>query len=97
MTTLASIFENSINRDSNNVEMFIGNELNRHSIDITGNGDSLIIVKYDNEIWAVQDDLQGQHTHFTEDIKTTIESYIDSEDDEYRISLFNQLLRDIEL
>ena len=90
--TLSAIKENKVNTDNNGIKMMIGEETARYSVDLTGNGDYLTIAKFDNDIWAVEDDLQA-HTHFTEDIETTLEAYIDDEEDKERTGVLKSLLK----
>lgn len=70
----------SVNKDDNGIEMYLGGSIDVHVVDLTGNGDYLKVAEYDNGVYAVEDELQTNHTHFTEDIEVTLESYIEQEE-----------------
>ena len=89
---LFEIIENAVNIDDNKVQMFIGSEKGRFSVDITNNGDFVTILEYDNDVWVVEDDLQSNYTHFTKDIDATIEAYIEDEEREEIIEEFKEIL-----
>ena len=87
-----TIIENQKNTDHNGVEMFIGEIKGSYSVDMTGNGDYLKFEEYSNEVWVVTDDLSSNYTHFTEDIKATIEAYIEEEENEENIAELRKIL-----
>lgn len=82
--TLKDIIENEYNTDSNGQTIKIGNEINRYSVDVTKNGDFITFVEYDNNVWAVEDDLQGEWTNFTTAVDIYLEEYIEQMEEEQR-------------
>jgi hypothetical protein len=91
-----NLIENQINMDSNGELMYIGLAIKElYAVDLTGNGDCVSMQEYDNGIWVINDSLLGNHVHFTDDIFTTIECYIDSEVCDERKEKFSEIIESI--
>jgi hypothetical protein len=74
---LSRIQPNAINKDDNGIEMFFGTEQCRYSVDLNGTGDYLTIVEDENGMCVVEDDTMGNHIHFSDNFKTSVEIYIE--------------------